>query len=200
MTTRFSGKIFSFLAAAALVGTVACSKADQADTAATETNVEEKNVEPEEKPKDLEGAIAAPGPKTVTAHGASGETKVIAVGETTLAETDTYVVHATVPAGTKSGAEAVVSIRLTPKTGWKINQEFPTKLKVVVPDGVTMDKATLAATDAGTFSEKKAVFDLKVNSANAGAKDFTASFRFAVCTDATCDPKEAKLAWKLDVI
>ncbi len=179
-----------------------CSKAEQGDTAATETTVAETTTDPEAETKgtDLEGAIAAPGPKTVTAVGANGKSKVLTVGETTLAETDTYVVHASFPAGAKVGAESPVTIRLTPKTGWKINQEFPTKLKVVVPEGVAMEKDTLAASDAGTFSEKNAVFVLKVNPATAGAKEFSASFRFAVCTDATCDPKKAELAWKLDVI
>ena len=179
-----------------------CSKAEQGDTAAAETKVAENAADPEAetKAKDLEGAIAAPGPKTVTAVGANGKSKVLAVGETTLAETDTYVVSASVPESSKMGAESVVTINLLPKTGWKINQEYPTKLKVTVPKGVAIAKDTLAAADAGTFSEKTAVFEVKLNPSSTGPQAITAEFRFAVCTDATCDPKKADLAWKLDVI
>lgn len=195
MTTLLKS-ILSVVACSALAAS-GCSKAEHEDTTTTETTVAPTTAE---KGTDLEGAIAAPGPKKVTAMGANGKEKVIAVGETTLAETDTYVVSASVPTGTAAGADAVVTINLLPKTGWKINQEFPTKLKVTAPEGVAVDKDTMAATDAATFSEKTAVFQLKVKAASAGTKEFAASFRFAVCTDATCDPKEAKLAWKLDVI
>ena len=175
-----------------------CQKEAQEDTTASETQVAPK-VETAEG-NDLEAAIAAKGSKTVTAIGAGGKSKVIAVGQTTLAETDTYVVHASIPESVTTGAAGVVTIHLLPKTGWKINQEFPTKLKVKAPEGVAVEKDTLAVGDAGTFSEKTAVFDLKFSGSSAGSKEFSAEFRFAVCTDATCDPKKADLAWKLDII
>jgi hypothetical protein len=201
MTTRLPRKIFSLVACSTLVWAMGCSKAEQEDTAAAEATVGENAEDKQEAPgTDLERAIAAPGPKTVTAVGASGKERVLPVGQTTLAETDTYVVSASVPASSKMGAEAVVTINLLPKTGWKINQEYPTKLKVTVPEGVAIAKDTLAATDAGTFSEKTALFEVKLNPSSTGSKEFTAEFRFAVCTDATCDPKKADLAWKLAVV
>ncbi len=147
----------------------------------------------------LEEAIAAPGPKTVTAIGANGETKVLDVGGTVLAETETYIVKADVPAELVSGEEAVVTINLLPKTGWKINQEFPTKLKVTPPAGVTLVADTQNAAEAEKFSEKQAVFKVKCSPQGAGVKAFAANFRFAMCTDATCDPKKAELAWTLNV-
>ncbi len=191
--------MFSLIACSTLVWAMGCQKEAQEDTTASETQVA-PNVETKKGGTDLEAAIATNGPKTVTAIGASGKSKVIALGQTTLAETDTYVVHASIPDTTTTGAPGVVTINLVPKTGWKINQEFPTKLKVKVPDGVSLDKDTLKASDAGTFSEKKAIFELKFNGSSSGSKEFTAEFRFAVCTDATCDPKKADLAWKLDII
>jgi hypothetical protein len=187
------------MASAALALAMGCSKSDSPETTASESDVKTADPAPDNRGTDLEGAIAAPGPKTVTAVGAGGKTKVLAVGSTTLAETDTYVVNANVPATAATGADTVVTINLTPKTGWKINQEFPTKLKVTPPEGVTLASATQGASDADKFSEKAAVFNVKFNATSAGPKSFTADFRFAVCTDATCDPKKAALAWNLDV-
>ena len=148
---------------------------------------------------DLEAAIAAPGKKTVTAVSANGETKVLEVGGTVLAETDTYIVKADVPASLVSGAEATVTINLLPKTGWKINQEFPTKLKITAPEGISVNADTQSAKEAEKFTEKQAVFKVSCSPEGAGPKQFAADFRFAVCTDATCDPKKAELAWTLNV-
>lgn len=175
-----------------------CSKSAKKDNAepAKPTPVAETAKEGE---KDLEAAIAAPGSKTVTAVGANGKTKVLEVGGTVLAETDTYIVKADVPADLASGAEAVVTINLLPKTGWKINQEFPTKLKIKAPEGIKLNGDSLSAAEAETFSEKQAVFKVSCSPEGAGAKEFAADFRFAVCTDATCDPKKAELAWTLNV-
>ena len=189
------------MAGAALVLAMGCSKSDSPETAASEAGVDPgaAGADPSKSGTGLEGAIAAPGPKTVTALGASGKTQVIEVGNTTLAETATYVVNANVPETATTGSETIVTINLTPKTGWKINQEFPTKLSVTPPEGVSLASATQRASDAQKFSEKVAVFHVKFNAASPGEKKFTADFRFAVCTDATCDPKKAKLAWNLDV-
>lgn len=151
------------------------------------------------KSDDLEAAIAAPGTKTVTAVSANGKTKVLDVGGTILAETETYIVKADVPAETASGAETTVTINLLPKTGWKINQEFPTKLKVKAPEGVAVNADTQSAKEAEKFTEKQALFKVSCSPEGAGAKEFAADFRFAVCTDATCDPKKAELAWTLNV-
>jgi hypothetical protein len=174
-----------------------CSKSAKKDNAepAKPTTVETKT----DKPDDLEAAIAAPGAKTITAVSANGKTKVLEIGGTVLAETDTYIVKADVPADLASGAEAVVTINLLPKTGWKINQEFPTKLKIKAPEGITLSADSQGAAEAESFTEKQALFKVKCSPEGAGAKEFAADFRFAVCTDATCDPKKAELAWTLNV-
>ena len=172
-----------------------CSKAAKKDNADPAPAVEAKA----EKSDDLEAAIAAPGPKTVTAVSANGKTKVLEVGGIVLAETDTYIVKADVPTDLASGAEAIVTINLLPKTGWKINQEFPTKLKVKAPEGITLTAESQSAAQAELFTEKQAQFKVSCSPEGAGAKEFAADFRFAVCTDETCDPKKAELAWTLNV-
>jgi hypothetical protein len=191
--------MFSLVACSTLVWAMGCSKAEHEDTTASEPTAAPK-VEATKAGADLETAIAADGPKTITAIGASGKSKVLPMGQTTLAETDTYLVQASVPDSTTTGAKGVVTIHLVPKEGWKINQDFPTKLKVKAPEGVALEKDTLAASDAGTFSEKTAIFEVNFNGSSSGSKEFSAEFRFAVCTDATCDPKKADLAWKLNII
>jgi hypothetical protein len=198
MKSRFAAVSIGLLGCAGLL-LASCSKSDTPETTASETEVAPVDPAPKPAGDDLEAAIKAPGPKTVTAVGAGGKTKVIPMGGTTLAETDTYVVNANVPASATTGADTVVTINLTPKTGWKINQEFPTKLKVTAPEGVSLASDTQSASDADKFSEKAAVFQVKFKAESAGDKKFTADFRFAVCTDATCDPKKAALAWNLPV-
>jgi hypothetical protein len=176
-----------------------CSKSDSHETTASETEVAASDPAPKAAGDDLEGAIAAPGAKTVTAMGASGKTQVLPVGGTTLAETDTYVVNGDVPASAATGADGIVTIHLSPKPGWHINQDFPTKLKITAPEGITLASDTQSAKDAQKFNDDAAVFQVKFKAASAGAKKFKADFRFAVCTDSTCDPKKAELAWNLDV-
>ncbi len=174
-----------------------CSKSAKKDKAepAKPTTVQPKT----ETSGDLEGAIAAPGTKKITAVSANGKTKVLEIGGTVLAETETYIVKADVPTDLESGSEAVVTINLLPKTGWKINQEFPTKLKVKAPEGVTVNAESQGADEAESFTEKQALFKVSCSPEGAGSKEFAADFRFAVCTDATCDPKKAELAWTLNV-
>ncbi|MCP4449213.1 MAG: hypothetical protein GY811_28360 [Myxococcales bacterium] len=174
-----------------------CSKSakkDNAEPAKSTTTAAEPS-----KSGDLEAAIAAPGKKTVTAVGANGKTKVLEVGSIVLAETETYIVKADIPTDLASGSEATVTINLLPKTGWKINQEFPTKLKIKAPEGITVKTDTQGAKEAEKFTEKQALFKVSCSPEGAGAKEFAADFRFAVCTDATCDPKKAELAWTLNV-
>lgn len=176
---------------------LACSKPTKSEKAETPAaTMEEKGPSGE---GDLEAAMAAKGPKTVTAVGANGKTEVMEVGNTTLAETDTYLVKADVPGEVAAGGDGVVTINLTPKTGWKINQEFPTKLAIKAPEGVKIGKESQAAGDAAKFSEKVAVFKVDFHADSAGAKEFAGDFRFAVCTDTTCDPKKTTLAWSLNV-
>jgi hypothetical protein len=110
-----------------------------------------------------------------------------------------YTLSVDVPAEVASGAEGAVRVTVQPKSGWKLNQEFPTKLTVVAPSGVTLKKAKLRKGDAAHFSEKKGAFEVKFTATEVGDKDFRAKFKFAVCTDKSCDPKTEKLAWTVTV-
>jgi hypothetical protein len=112
---------------------------------------------------------------------------------------DSFVVAVKVPDKVASGARATVRVSVTPKPGWKLNEDFPTKLSVTAPSGVTLEKAKLRKGDAAHFSKKKGEFDVAFTTSSAGDKTFGATFKFAVCTDSSCDPKKIKLDWVVSV-
>lgn len=111
---------------------------------------------------------------------------------------DRYEVTVDTPAGV-AGADSVVTVTLSPKKGWHVNQDFPTKLTITPPAGVTLAKDKLKKADAAEFNNNTAKFAVKYKAAAAGAKSFNAVFKFAVCSAATCDPKTEKLAWNVSV-
>lgn len=111
-----------------------------------------------------------------------------------------YSLAVNAPASLAQGEEGVVQVVVTPKPGWKMNKEFPTKLVVTAPEGVTLtSKPSQVPGDALTFDDHNATFAIKFQAASPGDQHFTASFKFAVCTDATCDPKKQELAWAVNV-
>lgn len=110
-----------------------------------------------------------------------------------------FVVEVLPPTDAASGKEFVCKVVLKATGEYHLNAEFPTSLKVTSPAGVTVQKPEQKKADAASFSEREAVFEVRGTSADGGAKAFAATFRFAVCTATTCDPKNAKLAWNVDV-
>ena len=97
------------------------------------------------------------------------------------------------------GAAATAKVVLTPTGGYKVNKEFPTALTVVTPAGVELAKAKQVPADATKFADDGAVFDVAFTAREAGDKRFEATFKFAVCTAESCDPKSEKLAWTVAV-
>ena len=111
------------------------------------------------------------------------------------AEGQGFKVDVQVAPAAAPGAAAKAQVVLTPTGGYHVNKEFPIVLQVKAPDGVDVPKAKQVAADAAKLEEAGATFDVAFTSKDAGAKSFEASFRFAVCTATTCDPKNVKLAW-----
>ena len=110
-----------------------------------------------------------------------------------------YQLKLDAPKTAAQGAESVVRVTVTPNEGWKMNDEFPTRMKVTVPEGVSVAKDSMVLKDAEKFAEKELTFAIKFTPQSSGEKSFAADFRFAVCTDATCDPKREQLAWVVAV-
>lgn len=112
---------------------------------------------------------------------------------------NSYNIKLDAPKKAAQGSETVVRVTVTPNEGWKMNEEFPTRLKVTPPEGVSVAKDSQVLADAEKFADKELTFAIKFTPSSAGEKSFAADFRFAVCTDATCDPKREKLAWVVAV-
>lgn len=147
-------------------------------------------------------AVAAPGGDgaDIVAIGASGKAKVIATtGGPATIDGDAYTIKLSVPKSVPKGAEGVVTLDLVPKKGWHLNKEFPTKLSITPPDGVSVKKPEQALPDATAWTEEAGQFSIAFTAAAAGPKQFAGKFKFAVCTDTTCDPKREELAWSVAV-
>ncbi|HLU65875.1 MAG TPA: hypothetical protein VKZ63_06350 [Kofleriaceae bacterium] len=142
---------------------------------------------------------AAAGSADIVAIGASGKAKVVATGKKVLADTATYTVSIAAPAAVGTGAQGTATLEIVPKTGWKLNHEFPTKLTVTPPAGVTVKKAEQTVKDAVSFGDKAGRWAIQFTASSAGDKAFSGKVKFAVCTDVSCDPKKEELAWNVKV-
>ena len=99
------------------------------------------------------------------------------------------------PDAVKAGADCVAHVTVTPGSGYHVNQEFPTKLVVTPPDGVTIAKAEMHKEDAAAFDANKLQFDVKMTPSKAGTYKVAALLKFAVCTESSCDPKKREIAF-----
>ncbi len=116
-----------------------------------------------------------------------------------LASTPTYTLTVKAPKDVASGSTGTSKIIVVPQKGWKLNPLFPTKLMVKGPKGVMVPKAVQKKKDAIVFTEKKAIFDVAFVCPGTGTRNFLAQFKFAVCTETSCDPKKAKFKWAVEI-
>ena len=100
------------------------------------------------------------------------------------------------PPAAAVGAQAVARVVVHPSEGWKMNHDYPTKLKLAPPDGVTVEKQTLEVGDA-KLDDHELAFDVKLTAARAGTYKVGGEIKFAVCTPETCDPKKQEIAFEL---
>lgn len=108
------------------------------------------------------------------------------------------------PADAKAGAETVAHITVTPGAGFHVNTEYPVKLTLDTPQGVTLAKTELKAGghdqgkgDADAFDEKQLAFSVKLTPATSGDYTVNGSFKFAVCDASQCLPKKETIAIKV---
>lgn len=95
---------------------------------------------------------------------------------------------------TKAGGETVARLVVNPGSGYHMNKEFPTKLTLEPPAGVTLSKTVFEPADAERFDDNELAFAVKMTATGAGEYTIPGTFKFAVCTDTTCDPKKQKVA------
>jgi hypothetical protein len=105
------------------------------------------------------------------------------------------------PADAKAGAEAVATVVVTPGKGYHVNTEYPTKLTLTAPDGVTLAKDRFVAGgkdkalgDAETFDEKRLAIAVKLTPSASGSYTINGNFKFAVCDADQCLVKQETIA------
>jgi hypothetical protein len=111
---------------------------------------------------------------------------------------DNYKLSVEAPKAAVS-ARSVAKIKVLPTSGFHINVDYPTKVTITPPDGVTLEKAKQTSKDAVKLDKSAAEFDVAFTSSAKGKKTFTGELKFAVCTENTCDPRVEKLSFEVDV-
>lgn len=96
-----------------------------------------------------------------------------------------------------TGGEAVARIVVRPGKGYHMNKDYPTKLTLQLPAGVSSPKPVLVPADAEAFTETQLAFAVKLTAGTAGDYTIPATLKFAVCTDSTCDPKKRSIELQL---
>jgi hypothetical protein len=97
----------------------------------------------------------------------------------------------------KSGDKATATVTVKAKGAYHVNLEYPHKLILTAPDGVTVEKAKLVAADA-KVSKEELQFSVVATSSSPGKKTIDAELKGAVCTDTTCEPFSEKIAIQID--
>ncbi len=159
-------------------------------TAATEPASEPPIAPPAAGGAVVEDKIPMPGDTALAA--AAGPAAAPAAGKD-----PSYDLALQVPSEGRTGQPVVANVRVTPGKGYKVNEEYPTKLTLEATDGVTAAKQVLAKADAATFDKHQLVFDVKLTPTRSGDFVVRGKLSFAVCTDATCDPKTEQIAINL---
>ncbi|MBP9087792.1 MAG: hypothetical protein KBG15_16855 [Kofleriaceae bacterium] len=176
----------------AVLGLAACSKSAGSQDQSTATV----------KPPANEGAgerIAVPGstvasPPTMNTGGAGAETAMgkeppgAGTGPAT-AGADTSFTLTIDPFTGAAGAAVAGSLKIVPGKGFHVNKDFPVKLTLEAPAGVTLAKAVQEKPDAAQFDDDNLIFNVKATAVTAGSYNIKGKFKFAVCTASTCDPK-----------
>lgn len=101
--------------------------------------------------------------------------------------------------GYKPGEAGALSLTLTGRGGYHVNQDYPTRVTVTAAEPLKVEKASLSKPDAAEFSEEKARFDVAFTGATAGKHKVTCDVDFAVCTEATCVPEKRTVVAMVDV-
>lgn len=197
------------LIAAALVSFAACKKADSKDVPASTagdsrvtTPVKASGDAPDEgsatpvtvedKGSQVAEASGSGTAKTKPQPKSSGQVKA---GTETTTGDDSYQLTVSPPGIVEAGKPAVARLTVKPIGGYHMNDEFPTELKLTPPEGVTMAKTVFALEDAEKFDKDQLVFAVECTPGATGEYTVSGKFKFAVCTDATCDPKRQSISF-----
>lgn len=101
----------------------------------------------------------------------------------------------------KVGAECTVSVKIEAQGAFHLNKEYPHKVVPNAAAGITWTKEAFGrpSGDFAESNEKSGVITLKFKAEKAGTTEVTGVFKFAVCSDATCNPSKEDLKFPLKV-
>jgi len=77
--------------------------------------------------------------------------------------------------------------------------DYPTKLVITPPDGVTVAKSKMTKADAKKLTKDGADFEISFTPSSVGVKTFTGEAKFAVVDNADAKPITAKLSFSVAV-
>jgi Disulphide bond corrector protein DsbC len=97
-----------------------------------------------------------------------------------------------------AGQPGKLKLALSARGGYHVNQDYPIRVDVKGPAGVTFSKASLGRPDAASWGESDASFELAFTG-QPGTHEIIADVDFAVCTAETCVPDQRTLALSVDV-
>jgi hypothetical protein len=124
---------------------------------------------------------------------------ITALSGSAFAHDEDFDVSIKAPAA-RASAKGVASLKVTPKGKFHMNLEYPIKLTIAAPSGVSVERAKQTSKDATKFNEASAEFDIAFKADTPGKKSFTGELKFAICEQQTsCHPHVEKIAFDVDV-
>lgn len=142
----------------------------------------------------VEQASAPPGsPADVDTPSAQGAAQP--QGQATYQE-QAFELSIAAPKEAKVGEAAEATVTLQAKAPYKVNQEYPIKLKLGESAGLTYPAATVGK-DKVTLEAKKAVMKVPFTPSAAGEHSLRGVLAFSVCTDERCLIEKRDLAVRL---
>jgi hypothetical protein len=110
----------------------------------------------------------------------------------------THELKVVAPAPAKLGEQTTATIRVLPKKPYKINLEFPLKLKLGGPAGaVTPTELQLGVKQAAKLSKEELLLKPSFTLQKSGSHAIKGSLRFSVCTDAQCEIKQEAVSFTI---
>lgn len=94
-----------------------------------------------------------------------------------------------------AGTESSAGVKVAPGTGYHMSTDFPIKLCLEAPEGVTLAKHEFNAGkgekgDADAFGEQALAFAVKATPQKAGSYAIKGVLKFGVCDKESCHPKK----------
>ncbi len=106
-----------------------------------------------------------------------------------------YLMEIRAPEKATVGQEATTEIVVTPRNGFKINVEYPAKLRLgALPAGTKVASQTISKS-AMNVEKARLVVPVRFTAEGPGAKAFTGELRFSVCNDASCQMPREQIQW-----